>query len=535
MATKADGIRMADHAIKMYQQQIVELNAEAETIQQCMNEAKAEYQNILERLSIGLLPSTKAKTLDRAARETGATFLHQKWNELQQSYERAKQRVAQIDAEPRYQQHNQLIHPLQGRYPQQLRKWEQHLGHIRATKEKFKLEAFWYLYSREVHLRRPKQGFEKFMHVVTLGNLRENRAIEACCKEFNVPDFRAAATMYERLKMDEEQALQTHFQIREAHDSVVELIKEREKYFSWVTNFETQSLEEMRKVQFDFLWQANFRQILKQIRPAAKGMVGACHALQEKTRYLQQMVTYLEKEIKDRTKRKTSISRVRVKWSRKPYGWLGGDKRKWLVALPEMMAQGTGKKLNWIRSMRNNVHGFRHYDRYAAMMEHDEQFLPYDLFGYSSPSAMPYEGFSTVVIHELKDHRRRHRQPKANYRPFRSFFKKHKTKVHHWENDEDYDFENEREHETDDTNNLIIASSMIDDINDIDLGYGGKEEQEDNEIDNEFHDVEDIEPEDLFDDDEQEGLEAEAVSALADENSTTDAYVENPSMFSDVS
>ncbi len=132
------------------------------------------------------------------------------------------------------------------------------------------------------------------------------------------------------------------------------------------------------------------------------------------------MDSFLAGEVQDRSKQLHSIQRVHSKWVHKPWAPLGGDKSKWLVKLPAMKRQSTSKRLRWMRSMHRNIVDFDDWDDYEDFIEEDDDFLPFDAFGFYGDERMPYEGFCQAVIDEIADYREECGQEKADY----GFFKR---------------------------------------------------------------------------------------------------------------
>ncbi len=71
--------------------------------------------------------------------------------------------------------------------------------------------------------------------------------------------------------------------------------------------------------------------------------------------------------------------------------------------------------------MHRNIVDFDDWDDYEDFLEEDDDFLPFDAFGFYGDERMPYEGFCQAVIDEIADYREECGQEKADYGFFKDF------------------------------------------------------------------------------------------------------------------
>jgi hypothetical protein len=201
---------------------------------------------------------------------------------------------------------------------------------------------------------------------------------------------------------------------------VVALLEEHGNLYGWVNNFEAQLAQELRTELGNALFQQDLRSVHMRIRPQARPAIARAHALQKKVEYLGDLNGFVQGQVSDRNQRIQAIGKTRVSWAMKPWQALGGDKSKWLLALPALKRNSTNKQLSWTRRMHRNIFDYDAYDDYDYYLSSVDDFLPYDAFAWSSREPMPYEGFSRGVVREIAHHRAEHQQDRADYSAFRS-------------------------------------------------------------------------------------------------------------------
>ncbi len=418
MRTKGDGIAAARDAIASYESQIHELEAELASVQQDERTIREEMGETIENLATGLLPSHEPEVVEAAAEETGALHLRSRLEDLARQLDDSKARIAAIDADQRYVDRDVLVHPTTGDYSQRIASEIQAVEAFETRLADFECREFQWLYRRGFHEKRESNAFQKFWRVVTLANHREERALAVVEKRFEKSDFSALAREYD----DVCEKLAYHTKELEGweakRDEVLDLIAEREELSAWIDDYPRQCVAALRIDLASHLANCEFGTIHARVRPAGKILAAKSHALTKKLEYLSDLERYLRREIEDRRARIASIDNVRRKWSRKPYGFLRGDKTKWLVTVPEMKRQGTRKRVVWARGMHHNIHSYDSYDSYSVYLDTGVAFLAYDAFAHAAEERMPYEGFSRTVIDELDEFRVEHDMERPDYAMF---------------------------------------------------------------------------------------------------------------------
>jgi hypothetical protein len=416
--TKGDGVRMANDAIREYQKQADELEAERQEIDVALGEIKAEKMDAAEDLAVGLLPSVHPDVLTQVIHETGALHLQEVSEDLQKERRRKEARVTEINSTQEFLRREMLIHPTTGEYSVKEQEHKEYCDSLHETLKKYDFKQFKYCHKNKLHVQKNHGMFGSFWRFVTMANSREKSAIEVTLRRLKENDLRTVIRQYDADKKTFDFHRKELKQWRLKIQAVEELVTEREECIRWVTNFADEARKRMRLELSNHLLQADFNEIHKVIRPAGKILVARCAAIDKKHEYLKNMRKTVEKEIRDREKRVQSIDRVKRKWQYKPYAPLYGDKSKWLKKVPHIKRGSTLKRVKWIRTMRGNIHGYNKYDKYSHYMDGSEDFLAYDAFSYKAGERMPYEGFTRTVIGEMDHWRRGHNQERADFQYF---------------------------------------------------------------------------------------------------------------------
>lgn len=453
MATKADGVRMANGAIQAYKSQARDLSDEYDELVDSFANIEGELAQAIENIAVGLLPICNAELFQQVIDETGALQLTSLWEELQQGRDDRRARSQEILNSQDYRRREMLIHPTTGEYTVKINEHKEYCDSLNASLRRYDFKNFRYCYKNKLNKTKEHGVFGGFWRFVTMAESREKSAIEATLNRLRVDSLDEAFRTYEADKKS------LSFHKKELKDwkdkstAVSNLIEEYNENEHWLKNFATEARDEMRKSLQWHLRRSDLDSIHKTIRPAGKVLVATAHALAKKLEYIENMKNEVRKEIRDREKRVASIERVKYKWQRKPWAPLYGDKSKWLVKVPKIKKTSTRKRIRWVGTMRRNIHSYHHYDKYSHYMDGEEDFLAYDAFAFGAAERMPYEGFTRLVIPEMDQWRRAWGQPKADYSYFKSMRRAGEEYDEDWGWDEyeeeQFDFE-EFEREADD-------------------------------------------------------------------------------------
>lgn len=467
MATKGDGVRMADGAIRAYKNQARDLSDEFDELDDSYANVESELDQAIENIAVGLLPICNAELFQQVIQETGALQLTSLWEELQQGRDDRRGRNQEIISSSDYRRREMLIHPTTGEYTVKINEHKEFCESLGASLKRYDFKNFRYCYKNKLNQKKEHGMFGGFWRFVTMAESREKSAIEGALNRLRVSSLDEAFRTYDA----DQKSMRFHKKElkdwKAKSEGVSNLIEERDENERWLKNFSNEARDEMRKQLQWHLRRADLGSIHKTIRAAGKILIATAHALVKKLEYLENMKNEVRKEIRDREKRVASIERVKYKWQRKPWAPLYGDKSKWLVKVPKIKKTSTQKRIRWVGTMRRNIHGYHHYDKYSHYMDGEEDFLAYDAFSYGAEERMPYEGFTRGVILEMDDWRRAWGQPKADYSYFKSMRRAGDDYDEDWGWDEyeeeqfDYDEPDGDEYESDNDDADDFAASAL--------------------------------------------------------------------------
>jgi hypothetical protein len=419
ITTKQDGIRAAKQAISSYEGQVSGLRSERDKIRGDLEAVEQEQKDTYESLAKGLLVSVEPTDVAEVVDETGALQLRVCLQELEQKKTTSEERIKEIEADEEYTNREALTHPVTGDYSLKVKEAQESVGVFEDLLKNYDLKDFQWLYKKAYHKPKEVGVIMGFWRTITLANQREKRAEESVLKELNEASFVTCVEKYEQYQkqLKESQDELTKWQKR--HQAVLDLVKERERLTSWLDNYTTECTNALRAELSKHLDECDYEQLHKTIRPGGRVLVAKCHALKKKVDYLNDLIRHVDKEILDRENRIRSIDRVQRKWRQKPYGYMRGDKTKWLETVPAMKNRSTQKQLNWIRTSHSNIYSYNRYGHYNLFMGAAVGFLAYDAFSYQAHERMPHEGFSRGVFGELDEYRHAHVQERADYSEFK--------------------------------------------------------------------------------------------------------------------
>ncbi len=417
MANKGKGVKMAKNAISLYEEQAGELRQEQQAVESSEKKTIDEYRSTLEQLAKSMLTSNDAQDVHTVAKEVGAPRLLERQKELLAEREQAKEAVVRIDADERYVNRDQLIHPTEGEYPQKINAAKQAVAQVEGPINEFEEdESFRWLFEREYHARENDGAFSRFWRAVTLVSHKEKKAEAKVVEKFGGENFAESVQKYKALQEQRAGHQQELEKYTGLHNEVVEITEQRAQLLNFDKDFDNISRQKLQKSLAEHLSKVDLNWVHNRVRPAAKVPLAKLQALLSKLRYFGHIKVFVDNELGDREKRISSISAVAAKWAQKPGDPLTGNKNKWLHDVPQGKHKSTKKKLKWLKSMRGNIDDYDDYEHFSYYMDDDDlDFLPYDAFAYDSEERMPYEGFAKEVIPDLGEYRSSHDQEKADY------------------------------------------------------------------------------------------------------------------------
>lgn len=419
IVTKRDGVRAADNAMGTYRNQIRALEQEYNQINESLHEAEQELRETVNQLAEGLLPSAHRAVVEQAAKDVGALHLPSRLTAIEDQRVQFRGRQKDIEGDKRYRNRELLIHPTTGDYSIKINEFLEFTQSLHKKLARYDFPDFRWLLNRKVHQKRDHGVFGSFWRMITLANYREEQALERVRKRFNTVSFGAVVNDYNETRKNYRTHKKELKHWQDKRQEVEDLVEEYSQNKHWLENYQTEARNALRLELATYLGNSSFESIHNLVRPAGKVMVAKCTALTKKIEYFRDLKRTVRSEINDREGRIASIHRVRLKWARKPYGRLSGDKSKWLVKVPKIKTTSTRKRVRWIRTMRTNIHSYHHYHHYSHYMESDFDFLPYDAFSYGAPERMPYEGFTRTVIGDLDNWRDHYGQERADFGHFK--------------------------------------------------------------------------------------------------------------------
>jgi|GEM_PF-1937965 len=416
MKTKGEGAKAATAAVKEYRSQKNEFEEEfRETVEQ-LAEVQRQLDVARNEAAAALLVDVSPTTLDTLSAALGIAPSLSAMREENEARQPARQkRRAAIEENASFQQRGALLGDGEhGALVVEVRDREQLSQAAIAALEKFAVEPYLWVKNREE--MKGEGGFKNFFHVVTFGETRLQMAKSKACKLLGFE-------MWDELEAAHQSALDqsnaANAGLNDARERLVTLqglVREAADLDAWLHHFDRRLQGEMQTQLFAVLADVDARAAHKalQAHPGRKGLA-KLHGLQAKATYLMNIRDHLQREMDDRQKRISSISRVGSLWERKPWDRLSGDKSKWLVQVPKMKRASTTKRRRFVRRMRTGVYEHDDWDRYDHYMVEYDVFLPFDVFGYCSEEGMPYDGFCREVIEDVQPFREEQGQERQNY------------------------------------------------------------------------------------------------------------------------
>ncbi|MCB9752399.1 MAG: hypothetical protein H6713_20795 [Myxococcales bacterium] len=467
MPTKRDGINMANGALASYQEQLDALDEESRELDGCREQAEATLDNTLEQLARSLVQSSEHDVVEAVAAELDMHTLLVARRDFERRRDTNERRRAVLEADSLFLRREQLLHPETGEYAVERARARASLEAARAELARFEeFEPYTWLRARGFEQREQRSALKRFWNAVTLGAHGERKRLEQCLDRFGHARFEQCVAEHARLLevARGREASLAHWEGR--YGEVQSRVDEHAELALWLDNYDAELLKALRATVADFvraLDRDGLSALHKRARPAARPLIAKLHAQHEKLRYYGGIGEYLRTELKDRRARSQSISRVKRKWSAKPWAALYGNKRKWLKTVPEMKRKGTQKRVRWIKTMRANIHDYDDYDAYSAFLYDDElEFLPYDAFAIAGEERMPYEGFSGQVLSDITEFRAEHGQEKPDYSTLRACARRAGPTETDWDvgvcDDEDAD---EGDEGVDDAEAALVASAAL--------------------------------------------------------------------------
>ncbi len=418
MRTKREGVQAANGAINSYRTQVDDLQEEQQSIRNDISKIEQKVDDLRTHLARNILINVSEEEVARVSTELSLPTLNEQLAASNRKRDENIRRQEEILNTQEFRDRELLIHPVTGEYTAKITELSESLIALEQSVKKYTdIRGFKKLYARKD--KPAPTGIIKFLRTITLIQYFASRIYER--RKENVLHELKKTTLgsvfyeYDEVLQAYNITKNEHHRFVALKQRVERLIEVNQELTEEISGFEQVTLEKLRK---DILAHLKLitvnKELREQVRKGVKVIVTSLIAQEEKMNYLEQMDNYLSEEILDRENRIMSISSVARKWSKKPYDRLRGNKTKWLITVPKMKSASTGKRVKWIKTMRINISGFDHYDAYDYMLEHNDDFLPWDVFARASEERMPYEGFTAQVIPDIEEYRESH-QEKADY------------------------------------------------------------------------------------------------------------------------
>ena len=415
LKTKREGIQAAEFALNSYEDQFQGLKKLRKEIEDSRSKIEQELQTAYGFLAEGLLTSSTEASVKRVSRETGMLHLESARMELASANQAKLKRSQEIEQLHEYTAREEYIGVPHGIYTQA---YEAAAAEVdicqRQINPYLQDEDFLHL------LRRKEEGIgagKKFLEALIGIQWWLKRKEKRVLRRLNGRVMDQLFFDHQIAKNNLKAASEVLAEKKAQYDYVEGLAVEHQKLREEIEAYSTDSLRFLRKMLAEYLEShGNLRQIHKHIRSEARIMLASIIAKQDKFNYYRQMAIELTREIDDRVHKAHAILRVQKIWKRYPTGYLSGDKRNWLVELPEKKARSARKRTSWMRSMHYNIEHFHDYTLMDHVLLVDATFLTYDLIARLGIERMPYDGFAQQVLREVREYRTAHHQTRPDYR-----------------------------------------------------------------------------------------------------------------------
>ena len=416
LRTKRHGIKAANLALDSYNLQYLDLKKVKGEIEESQAKLIAELHDAYIFLAEGLLQTIDPIIVQALEKEIGMKNLDSERKKLEEEHNQNIDRQESIFESYEYIQRDKLVGSPDGLYYKNLEKVEKELKAVNEHYLSYENNKdFIKLYKR--HQKGPKSEFNSFLERISGIDWYFRNKTKKVLAQFQEDDMEILYQDYELSIENLDKALKNIQLQKDKIEYVKGLPEEINDLGEEISGYVQDALKELQiHISEYFLSHQDLKEIHKSIRPEAKSMVASMFIKREKVNYYRQMIKEIQKEIEDRMDKYKSIKRVQNIWERYPNGALRGDKRNWLIHLPEQKSASTRKKISWLRTMHFNIQYFDNIALVNYLLNQQTAFLLYDLIARYGNERMPYDGYARKIITEVSAYRRVHGQEKPNYR-----------------------------------------------------------------------------------------------------------------------
>ncbi len=408
--SKSKAVKAASAAIESYRGQILELESEVGQTTSALNQVVAERREAYQYLAsrwVDKGESASLASLNRLVPEIGVAEVVRS---VEADHKDRLDRVPAIEADESFQKRDTLLGQ---RYPSLLADLQSQKQGFDQQLQSYSFSEFLSLIEAQWHLNAAPGGVRGLFDKISGKARRRRKTIETVEAVFPNRDLKDIVAEFEQLTDFKQQVSHEIAKQKLALHQLKELVSEYDTICEQIKNFPTIRAEAVAHAMWAYFNRVDMDSLTRVVPRHLRTEFGRCHALTKKKAYLENLLTYLSKEIQDRENRVRSISSTQMKWQRYPKGSVG-NKSKWLVDVPEMKRQGASKRARWVRQSRECFCDYDDYHMYGGMLEyasdHGDPFLAVDAFNHRAEHRMPYEGFTRQVIPELDEHRQVYEQ-----------------------------------------------------------------------------------------------------------------------------
>lgn len=413
LRSNQDGVRAASAAISQYQQQINDLKNEQTEVQEKVDNLRTELKATLESLAGGLLPDTSERRVDQLAEKLQApalTSLRQQWEADRSTWQ---EEVREIEGDSTFQNRESYVGD-DGEWSKAQVAAQEKLDELEQALLPFKHADFQKCYQRK---DKPEPSGLSALFLGLFGVLRSRRkSAKAVLDRLQLPDLSQAFSRYEGLLGDQTEATYQLEQVNKQVDDLEEKVKNHELRGMQITHYADSLRAALLTATVEHLQNSyQLKAIRKTMEPEKRRSFSTVLFLREKIQYLEELLASLAKELDDRKKHIRKIQRVQVMWEKNPYGSLKGDKRKWLISLPEQKKKRTQKVINWSRQIHRPVYDYDREDFYDEALDFAMDFLLFDLIADWANESMPYNGYLYEALPSVGDYREEHGETDSTF------------------------------------------------------------------------------------------------------------------------
>lgn len=442
MATKGDWAKTAGEASIAYQQQVMQFNHTQDLADRCLASVQKDYSGHMLAVAQTLLPDLTPESLNKAVELSAYEAILTGRERYQQRCETYKLELQGIMADPDFQQREPLLNPLNGSLLTQQQELQQRQGAVSQRLAELESPDFKWVYAKMCKAEeKAPSAFQKFMAALTFEKRRLELARQRCCEAQNASDFEL---LVEEFRQHTAELPPLTEALENIDQRITQLRHKVERYQAlqpWFTDFEASLLQALQSELAAYFAaeqqplaarQESFEHFAKTIKQPKLGLMFAkAHGLVALQLALQEIVLFIELQVRDRKKRNAAIQRTKAVWERKPWAHMTADKSKWLITLPQLKAESTAKQTRWLQQIIENFQSFSQWGMYYQALCNSPVFLPYDVFAWGASAPMPYDGFAQAVFTDVMRLRRKLGQQKPDYSALKTLKQKFKGQQKH--------------------------------------------------------------------------------------------------------